>query len=112
MKNISLKKIYLYFFSALGLIMVIIAGARMISLTLKTFVFTEADIYYEYPRPAVAPDMKGEQPSQSEIEDYQKKQRTSQRQRELAESLSMVYVGVPVYLYHWRAVKKVMEEKE
>ena len=93
--------------------MVIIAGARMISLTLKTFVLTEADIYYEYPaRPTVSPDMKTEEPTQQEIEEYQEKQRTAQRQRELAESLSMVLVGLPVYLYHWRAVKKVMEEKE
>lgn len=114
MKHISLKRIYLYFFSALGLILVIIAGTRMISLTLKTFVFTEADVYYEYPvKPAIAPGMEtAEQPSQEEIEKYQAKQQTSQRQRELAESLAMILVGFPLYLYHWRQVKKLMEEED
>jgi hypothetical protein len=112
MNKISLKKIYLYFFSALGLILVIIAGTRMISLTLKTFVLTEADVYYEYPvKPAVAPGMEAEQPSQEEIEKYQAKQQTSQRQRELAESLAMILVGFPLYLYHWRQVKKLMDEE-
>lgn len=110
MKNFSLKKIYLYFFSALGLILVIIAGTRMISLTLKTFVLTEADVYYEYPsRPVTTPSAT---PSESDIKEYQAKQQTSQRQRELAESLSMILVGLPVYLYHWRAVKKVMEDEK
>ena len=110
MKNFSLKRVYLYFFSALGLILVIIAGTRIISLSLKTFVLTEADIYYEYPsRPVTTPSAT---PPASEIEEYQAKQRTSQRQKELAESLAMVIVGFPLYLYHWRAVKKVMEEKE
>lgn len=112
MNKISLKKIYLYFFSALGLILVIIAGTRIISLSLKTFVLTQADVYYEYPiKPAIDPERQIEQPSEEKIEKYQEQQRTSQRQRELAESLAMIIVGFPLYLYHWRQVKKLMEEE-
>jgi len=32
-----------------------------------------------------------------------------QKQRELANAISMIVVGVPLYLYHW---KKIQSEKE
>lgn len=111
MPKISLKNLYLYFFSALGLILVVIASTQLISLTLKTFVLTQADVYYEYPvRPITDPESRIEEPSKEEIEKIQAQQRTSQRQRELAESLAMIIVGFPLYLYHWRQVKKLMKE--
>ncbi len=107
MDKISLKKIYLYFFTAVGLILVIVAGIRLVNLSLKTFVLTQADTYPEYPsRPGIV------QPSQSELQEYQKKQKTAQRQRELADSLSMTIIGLPLYLYHWRQVKKMMEDEK
>ena len=111
MHKLSLKRIYVYFFSFLGLILLIIAGTRLISLTLKTFVFTQADMIIEYPaRPVMDPKTQETQPTKTEIEEYQQKQRTANRQRELAESLSMVIVGLPLYLYHWKQVKNLKEE--
>jgi len=113
-----IRKIYLYTFSLVGLVLVVIGGVRLVGLGLKTFVFIKADVYYEYPmaRPVkVAPIPEGkaeefQQPSKEEIEAYQRDQRTANRQREAAESLAMIIVGLPLYLYHWRMVRKEKEE--
>ena len=53
-----IRKIYLYLFSAIGLIVVIIGSVQLVDLGLKTFVFKKADVYLEYPRPIIAPDGK------------------------------------------------------
>ena len=114
-----IRKIYLYTFSLVGLVLVVIGGVRLVGLGLKAFVFTKADVYYEYPmaRPmkvALTPEGKAEeiqQPSKEEVETYQRDQRTANRQREAAESLAMIIVGLPLYLYHWRMVKKDKEDK-
>ncbi len=88
--------------------MIIIAGTRLISLTMKTFVLTNADMYYDYPsRPVTTPSAT---PPKKEVEEYQAKQTRAQRQRELAESLSILLVGLPVYLYHWNTIKKELKE--
>ena len=108
-----IRKIYLYTFSLVGLVLVVIGGVRLVGLGLKTFVFTKADVYYEYPmvRPVKVPVLEGkteefQQPNKEEVEAYQRDQRTANRQREAAESLAMIIVGLPLYLYHWRMVKK------
>jgi len=114
-----IRKIYLYTFSLVGLVLVVIGGVRLVGLGLKTFVFTKADVYYEYPmvRPVkVMPTPEGkteefQQPSKEEVEEYQRNQKISNRQREAAESLAMIIVGLPLYLYHWRMVKKDKEDK-
>lgn len=102
-KKELLKLIYLYLFSAIGLILIINGSVRLFNLGLKTFIFKEADIYYFYPSI----------PSETEIElspeELQKREelnRKSQRQREVSSALSMIFVGAPLYFYHWRAVLK------
>lgn len=111
-----IRKIYLYSFSLVGLILITIGTVRLITLGLKAYIFTKADDFYEYPiaRPVIAPDgTKKEdiaQPSKEELEKYQKNQQTSNRQREAAESLAMIIVGLPLYAYHWRKINKDKEE--
>ncbi|OGD30642.1 hypothetical protein A2W39_00590 [Candidatus Azambacteria bacterium RIFCSPHIGHO2_01_46_10] len=107
-----IRKIYLYLFALIGLVLITVGCVKLVGLTLKTFVFTKADIYYEYPmaRPVKPPVPEGQetelqQPGKEEVEEYQKNQRTSQRQREAAEALAMIIVGLPLYLYHWRIIK-------
>ena len=42
-------------------------------------------------------------------EDQQKQQQeeaSNQRKRQLSNSLSMIVIGAPVYLYHWKTIKK------
>lgn len=107
-----IRKIYLYLFALIGLVLITVGCVRLVGLALKTFIFTKADIYYEYPmaRPAKILIPEGQekelqQPSKEEVEEYQKNQRTSQRQREAAGALAMIIVGLPLYLYHWRIIK-------
>jgi len=33
-------------------------------------------------------------------------EQSNQRRRQLSTSLSMILVGVPLYLYHWKTIKK------
>lgn len=113
-----IRKIYLYLFALIGLVLITIGCVRLVGLGLKTYIFTKADIYYEYPmtRPKIAP-IEGEkpeefqQPTKEELEEYQNKQQTSNRQREAAESLAFIIVGLPLYLYHWSVIKKDKKEE-
>lgn len=106
-----IRKIYLYLFALVGLLLVTVGAVRLVSLGLKTYVFQEADQFYSYPSPRLieqkTPDGKElQEPSKEEIEEFERKQRTSNRQREAAESLGWIIVGIPLYLYHWRQIQK------
>ena len=106
-KHPLIRRIYLYLFTALGLILVTIGTVRIIGLGLKVFIFTKADLYYDYPSYPYKPiEENATAPSKEEIELYQKNQRDSNRQRDAAESIAMLLVGAPLYLYHWRVVQK------
>jgi hypothetical protein len=98
------KKIYIYLFSAIGLIVVIIGSVQLIDIGLKAWIFTKADNYYSYPMPVSTPD-KGQvaqQPDQAVIDEYQKNNMESQRQSSASNAIAMIIVGVPLFLYHWR----------
>lgn len=102
------KRIYIYIFSAVGLILVIIGGVQLINLGLKAFIFTKADNYYNYPAPVTTPE-KGQavqQPDQAAIDQYNQNNLVSQRQRDAANAIAMLIVGVPLFLYHWKVAKK------
>jgi len=128
------RKIYLYFFSLLGLILLIIAGIRFLDMGLKVFIFTQAEeqerLNYARP-PLVYPVEKLGEITQGEnnlseeqrqiigemIADYRQwEEKTNQtdplvsrRQREASSNLAMILIGFPLYLYHWLIIKK--EEK-
>lgn len=118
-KHLLIRKIYLYIFALIGLVLVTIGCVRFIGLGLKTYIFTKADIYIEYPmtRPIKIAPTGGnkteefQEPSQEEVEKYQKEQQSSNRQREAAESLAFIIVGLPLYLYHWSVIKKDKKEE-
>jgi hypothetical protein len=106
------RKIYLYTFSLVGLVLITIGSVRLVNLALKVYVFTKADQYYDYPviQPA-KPEAEPVAPSKQQIEEFQKNQRTSQRQRDAAESLAMIIIGIPLFLYHWSRIKKDQKEE-
>ena len=119
-----IRKIYLYLFALIGLVLITIGCVRLVGLGLKTYIFTKADIYIEYPiakpiRTALVEvdkvegdkAVEFEQPTKEEIEEYQNKQQTANRQREAAESLAFIIVGLPLYLYHWSMIKKDKKEE-
>jgi hypothetical protein len=102
------KKVYIYLFSAIGLIVVIIGSVQLINLGLKTWVFTKADNYYSYPMSVTTLD-KGQavqQPDQATIDEYQKNNMESQRQSSASNAIAMIIVGAPLFLYHWRLARR------
>jgi hypothetical protein len=102
------KKIYIYLFSAIGLVIVIIGSVQFINLGLKAWIFTKADVYYNYPAPVTVPE-KGQtiqQPDQKAVDEFQQNNLVSQRQRDAANAIAMIIVGAPLFLYHWRLARK------
>lgn len=114
-----IRKIYLYLFSLIGLVLITIGCVRLVGLALKSYIFTKADVYYEYPmaRPiksALIEEIRTEefqQPSKDEIDAYQEKQKAANRQREAAESLAFIIVGLPLYWYHWKIIQRDKEKE-
>jgi hypothetical protein len=111
-KRDILRLIYLYLFSAIGLILIIMGSVRLLDLGMKTFIFKKADIYY-IPKIAIS---ENNNLSKEELEKNAEEQRKaeeenrrSQRQRDISNSLAMIIVGTPLYFYHWRLVMKYKE---
>jgi len=134
--NLSwIRTIYLYLFSLVGLILLIMGTVNFLDMGLKAFVFTEADqdqmVYRMKPTLPSGIDkqdiekiqktngLSGEQKDKIDnwLKDYERweeKQEeydpvTSRRHEEAAQNLALILVGLPVFLYHWRIVRK--EEK-
>jgi len=99
----NLRLLYLYLFSFVGLIIVVIGSIQMVDLGLKTFVFKNADSYY-YPITMVKDDPNyisaEEQKKQQELQTQQ------QREQQLVNAIAMIAVGLPLYLYHWKTIGK------
>jgi hypothetical protein len=132
-KHSLIRTIYLYIFTTLGLVLLTIGSVRFVDMGLKAFVFTQADeeqrIYNKQPTYAPMPIDKlesiasGGQATLSESEkqsigqwlaDYKNWQEQTakldpvdaQRHRDASINLAMILVGLPLYLYHWRVIKK------
>lgn len=104
----------MYVFAFIGLVLITIGCVRLVGLGLKTYIFKEADIYYNYPMAKLAPAPEAgtttvREPSEEEVKAFEEKQRRSNRQREAAESIAFILVGVPLYFYHWRVIKRDKE---
>jgi len=118
-KKELIRIIYLYVFSLVGLVLVIIGLVRFVDLGLKIYVFPKADeaiVYPEYPAlkvvPAPAGSEKQSEPTKEELaryraeqEAYQIKEKESDHARTASNSLAMIIIGLPVFLYHWRIVQ-------
>jgi len=125
-----IRTIYLYTFSLLGLVLVIIGGTQFLDLALKASVFKKADdeqriFARQLPTPAIRPDME-RWAADSTLTDAQRAvirewlaeyeswrttsakldPVTAQRQRTASTSLSLILVGLPLYFFHWRLIRK------
>lgn len=106
--KINIRIIYLYLFSFIGLLVVVIGSVRMVDLGLKFFIFKDAD-KYEYYSPAI----KGEPaPDEKAIQENADREQRRNRQRELSNSIAMIVVGGPLYMYHWKTIQKENSEKK
>lgn len=136
-KHSLVRTIYLYLFALVGLALITVGMVRLVDLGLKTYVFTKADQqYYAVPQPRTFPNSEingeslvescenNEELSQEHRdflsawkEDYQewkeKKESgarlKSRRQERAANSLAWLIVGFPLFLYHWRIIRKETE---
>jgi hypothetical protein len=112
--NLTLRKVYLYLFAIVGLILVIISLVSFISLGLRTYVFKKADYpcYHNYPvpvekTPGTIQLSEEEQKRQADLQKQQcEEQRVSDKQRQASTALAQLIVGLPLYLYHWMLIRK------
>ena len=114
--NVTIRKVYLYLTSLVGLVLMLIGAIQLVNLGLKTWVFTKADMEYygeicDQPRAKVlsTPDKTElEGPTAEEIakcEQREKERRQARKQADAARSIAFILVGLPVYLYHWNKIK-------
>lgn len=112
MKSFSLRLLYLYLFSFVGLIITVIGIIRLVDLGMKVYVFQGADQYY-YMSPVPLKDPSMPEMTTEEQKQYQEQEQKRQeeenrrnRQREFSGAVSMIVVGIPLYLYHWKTIQK------
>ncbi len=141
-KYTLVRTIYLYIFALLGLVLLIIGSVNFLNMGLKAFIFTQADeesriLSKQMPAPFSVLKIENIQQDieegkdiclseeektgiESWLADYNtwKESRskvdpiTARRHRDASLNLSLILIGLPLYLFHWRIIKKETEEKE
>ena len=125
-----IRGIYLYLLSLIGIVLFLIGGSGFMSMGLRTFIFTQADdeqrMYREMPpKPyGMSPAERIDGESRAVFRDSLMKQQweddynawrerkssidpvAARRHREAATNLSFILVGLPVYIYHWRLIRR------
>ena len=131
-KKELIRTIYLYLFALVGLVLLVIGCVGFVNMGLKTWVFTQADQQrYVYEQPVAYPIASLEKVQARDdlseadkeaikqmISDYKvQKERTAkidvvaaQRQSDAATNFALIIVGLPLYLYHWRVIKRDNEK--
>ena len=141
-KQSLVRTIYLYIFALLGLILLIIGSVNFLNMGLKAFIFNQAEeeqriLYKQVPTPfsdSRIKDIEGEIDKEEEIcfsEEEEEKIKnwlvdynnwkesslkvdpiTARRHRDASLNLSLILIGLPLYLYHWKIIKKETKERE
>jgi hypothetical protein len=103
----NLRLLYLYLFSFVGLLITVVGGIQLVDLGLKQYVFQVSSYNYGYP---MAPDPALTTEQQKAQEEkwlaQMKTDQQDQKKREASTAVSMILIGAPLYLYHWRTIKK------
>ncbi len=100
----SLRLLYLYLFSFVGLLITVIGSIQIVDLTLKTYVFKVSEYSY-YPESV---PVEGGKPMMSAEESRKRneEEQANQHKRQLSNSLAMIAIGAPLYLYHWKTIRQ------
>lgn len=112
LKNFNLRLLYLYLFSFVGLVIAVVGLIRLIDLGMKVYIFQGADQFAYYnARPFKEPgfpDISAEEQQKLEQEDKKRQEEENKRnrQREFSSAVSMILVGIPLYLYHWKTIQR------
>ncbi|MFA6184766.1 MAG: hypothetical protein WCT51_01890 [Candidatus Shapirobacteria bacterium] len=102
----NIRLLYLYLFSFVGLLITIIGSVQLVDLGMKNYVFKVSEYTY-YSDPVI---QEKQTISPEEMEKRNQQEQSNQRKRQFSNSLSMILIGIPVYLYHWKTIKK--EQKD
>lgn len=107
--KLNIRLLYLYLFSFVGLLVVVIGSVQLVDLGLKALVFKGAD-QYEYARPVMVKEEGLSSAEQAKLDEenieIQKREGLRNRQRQLSSSLAMIAVGLPLYWYHWQTISR------
>jgi hypothetical protein len=110
--HFSLKKAFLYIFASVGLVLCVIGLVSLINLGLRTWVFTKSD-YPCYQPVTIDKDSNLTTEQQQAQADRDQKnceeQRVSAKQTSASNAIAMLIVGLPLYLYHWKVVRRETE---
>ena len=126
-----IRVVYLYLFALVGLVLLTIGGVQLVGLGLRTYVLTEADAemrmhYMPEPPMRYSPDRAATlaedttfTPQEREAfrqwaSEYERQRGLratidpvrSRRQRDAARALAFLIVGIPLFGYHWRTIRK------
>ncbi len=126
----TIRTIYLYLFSIIGLVLLIIGSVGILDLALKSWVFTQAEAeekMYSIQPPQTWMLDKVNSLSNNEdltteeheaisrwLDDYktwEEKNKNfdpvkSRRQSQAATNIAMILIGLPLYLFHWGIIRK------
>lgn len=132
-KTKTVRTIYLYVVSLLSLLFLCIGIGNLINVTLKSYFFPEAEKrdYYMCNQSSYYPTdiekLKEEAQNQEQqqkidiiISEYEawKAENTgdncyaSERQKRMVDSLTMILISLPLYVFHWSLIKKEKQEKK
>lgn len=101
----NIRLLYLYLFSFIGLLIVVIGTVQIVDLGMKVYIFKQSDSY-EFARPVPLEPGSDVKIDPVEQKAFQENQTKSQRQRQASNALAMIIVGIPLYKYHWRLIQK------
>jgi hypothetical protein len=134
-----IRTIYLYLAALISLIFVAVGTGTILNTTLKAYVFPEAEkggygmCNNQPPMYGIAPEQSLEKVKTGEITTIDQKQQIEallndykawkannngdlcyqrERQKNYVDSLTMLFIALPICLIHWRIIKKDKEEKE
>lgn len=123
-KTAIIKTIYFYLVSLIALLMVVFSTADLINLGLKIWVFPKTSQNY-YGMPCASqiyiPPEKGlaqattsaDYTKQCEVDrKNQEEMAVVQNQRDAVRDISMIVVGIPLFLYHWITLRKDKESEK
>ena len=131
-KSLTVRTVYLYVATLVGLGLLIAGGVQAFELILKATVLTQADAQEElwarqppvpYALDAVEDLSESDELTETQraainrwLDDYERWEEEHQavntvaarRERQLATALALLLVGIPVYMYHWSVIRRDM----
>jgi hypothetical protein len=121
-KSSLIKTLYFYVVSLISLMMITFSTADLVNLGLKTWVFTKAD-QQEYRNPPCAVqvyqepgmtkdtyDMRVKSCEESQVNEEEAK--IIRKQRDAVRDLAFLVVGIPLFAYHWKTIRRESRDEK